>query len=246
MQPALRDAWLAAGEATATDPELAEKIGTSLGKTVNAGIAFFNQNPQPVEPLSFTPSFRLNLEGKTWFDLLITPAERSSLKRTWDAFVVELNKNPGAGQFLLDVETKISNIKTALDETSVVKGLFDNEFGRAISTPFDAISTAIRGVKNLLDEAKAAWIAFRTEMGGGIFGGVSAGASSTPNAFSWLPVMTVPSAPSGGIPGAGRSANGSGNWNVTLNINAPGGNPQAVAAAAQTGVLAAARSMGLA
>jgi hypothetical protein len=37
-----------------------------------------------------------------------------------------------------------------------------------------------------------------------------------------------------------------GGMNVTININAPGGNPQAVAQAAQAGVLRAARSMGLA
>ncbi len=46
------------------------------------------------------------------------------------------------------------------------------------------------------------------------------------------------------LAGAGGAA-GAGAWNVTLNINAPGGNPRAVAAAAQQGVLAAARSMGL-
>jgi hypothetical protein len=45
---------------------------------------------------------------------------------------------------------------------------------------------------------------------------------------------------------SGNTAAGAAGWNVTLNINAPGGNPQAVAQAAQTGVLAAARSMGLA
>jgi hypothetical protein len=48
----------------------------------------------------------------------------------------------------------------------------------------------------------------------------------------------------GGTPG--RSAAGAGGWNFNITINAPGGNPQAVAQAAQTGVLAAARSMGLA
>jgi len=45
--------------------------------------------------------------------------------------------------------------------------------------------------------------------------------------------------------GGVRSAGATG-WQFNITINAPGGNPQAVAAAAQTGILAAARSMGLA
>ena len=57
---------------------------------------------------------------------------------------------------------------------------------------------------------------------------------------TYLPLPTVPSSPSG-IPGAGRGAIG---FNIV--INAPGGNPRAVAEAAQQGVRAAARSMGLA
>jgi hypothetical protein len=46
--------------------------------------------------------------------------------------------------------------------------------------------------------------------------------------------------------GGTRSLSGASGFAFNITINAPGGNPQAVAVAAQQGVMAAARSMGLA
>lgn len=242
LQPALRSAWEALEVATANDPELAEKIGTGLGKTVNDAIAFFNQTPTELEPLDFTLIFTSNLTGQQVFDLMITPEERASLKRTFEAFFAELNKNPDTSDFLSLLKFKIDNIDKALKDTMPTKSLFDSEFGKAIAHPFDAIAAAIRGVINMIRDAIAAYHEFQVEMGGGIFGGVTAGGAV---AAPYLPVMTAPSAPSG-IPGAGRSANGTGMEPVpiTVIVNAAGGGPDQVRAAANTGTLEALRARG--
>lgn len=109
--------------------------------------------------------------------------------------------------------------------------------------------TAFQGVvdwvRTAIDNIREAIAAIREFLG-------LSGATSTSAVGGY---GTTPSAPVGGggygttpstAPGGGGYGKSSQGWQFNITINAPGGNPQAVAVAAQTGVLAAARSMGLA
>jgi hypothetical protein len=119
----------------------------------------------------------------------------------------------------------------------------------AVSGTIAAFQIVISWARNALaaiSDAMAALNAFlgMDRSGGGqSYGGTPTG---RPGGAGYGGTPTGPStAPGyGGTPT--RSAMGANGWQFNITINAPGGNPQAVAAAAQTGVLAAARSMGLA
>jgi len=137
-------------------------------------------------------------------------------------------------------------------------GLLEN-LGRL----FDGITLAVQGTiavfQTVIGWAKDAMAAIREAMaalreflglgGGNASGGGGYGTTpSTPTGGGGY--GTTPSTPTGGggygtTPGGTRGSMAAG-WQFNITINAPGGNPQAVAVAAQAGVLAAARSMGLA
>ncbi len=154
-----------------------------------------------------------------------------------------------------------------------VRDVFD-EIGGVLGTVWDWLSQKIPGavsaVKGAFDDAKNAIGGIIGTISGfidkvdsalsklGEFLGKSAGANLAGSAGSAGKTGPAP-AGMGGVSGGStrpapagmagtRSAIGAGpsGFNFNITINAPGGNPQAVAVAAQTGVLAAARSMGLA
>jgi len=120
-----------------------------------------------------------------------------------------------------------------------VKGAFDGAKGAIgdviglIQGFIDKISTALAKLNEFL--GRSGGVNAGSAGGAGVTGGTRPGVGGTG--------ATGGTGPSG--MGGVRSAGATG-WQFNITINAPGGNPQAVAAAAQTGILAAARSMGLA
>lgn len=119
----------------------------------------------------------------------------------------------------------------------------------AVQGTLSAFQAVIGWARDALAAIKDAIAALREFSGmDGAFAGAGAGYGSTPTApAGGGGYGSTPSAPAGGggygSTPPGRSASG---MIVNLTVNAPGGNPMAVAQAAQTGVLAAARSMGIA
>jgi hypothetical protein len=119
----------------------------------------------------------------------------------------------------------------------------------AVSGTIAVFQTVINWARNALaaiSDAMAALNAFLgmdRSGGGSSYGGTPTG---KPGGAGYGSTPTGPS----GAPGYGstptRSMAGASGFNFQITINAPGGNPQAVAVAAQQGVMAAARSMGLA
>jgi len=128
--------------------------------------------------------------------------------------------------FATDVTNAINIAKATFE---AIQSAIDGVVGR-IRTAIEAIRDAIQALRDFLGLGSG--------VGTGRLGSLFTGRAGQPAAPS-------PAAVTGQ---SGRSAMGapSGGWNFNITINAPGGNPQAVAQAAQTGVLAAARSMGLA
>jgi hypothetical protein len=240
LQPALHDAWRQLEVETATDPELAEDIGTGLARTVNAAIAWFNENPDEIDTLETGNIFTRTFTAQEVLDALITPEERASLKRTWDAFIAELNRNPDTAAWMQRVTADFDGLVTSIRTTITWRQLLGTEFGMAVSHPFSAIAAAVQGVVGAIDAAIAAYGRFRDAMGGGGGGGGGGTPHGSMYAPQYFPIPVAPSMPRSPSTPAATSSGPAFN----ININAPGGNPQAVAAAAQSGVLAAGRSMG--
>lgn len=121
-----------------------------------------------------------------------------------------------------------------------VKGAFDDAAG--------AVQGVIDKVRSAIDAIMEAIARIREFLGlNGAFGSGATGYQNSLPGAGGGGYGSTPSAPVGGggygSTAPGRSASG---MIVNLTVNAPGGNPMAVAQAAQTGVLAAARSMGIA
>ena len=120
-----------------------------------------------------------------------------------------------------------------------VKGAFDGAKGAIgdviglIQGFIDMITSALDKLNEFLGRSRG--VNAGSAGGAGVTGSTPAGMGGT-------------GATSGSVPSGmgGVRAAGAAGWQFHITINAPGGNPQAVAAAAQTGILAAARSMGLA
>jgi phage-related protein len=126
-------------------------------------------------------------------------------------------------------ETIVNDIQLAKDAFEGMKGV--------VQGVIDFVMKLVDAVKTALD-----WLSKLAGAGGGTgaYGG-------TPNA----PVGGggYGTTPTGGGGGGYNNTNTRGmerGMNVIININAPGGNPRAVAAAANNGVLQAARSLGIA
>ncbi len=126
-------------------------------------------------------------------------------------------------------ETIVNDIQLAKDAFEGMKGV--------VQGVIDFVMKLVDAVKTALD-----WLSKLAGAGGGTgaYGG-------TPNA----PVGGggYGTTPTGGGGGGYNNTNTRGmerGMNVVININAPGGNPRAVAAAANNGVLQAARSLGIA
>ena len=128
-------------------------------------------------------------------------------------------------------ETIVADIELAKAAFEGIKGV--------VQGVMDFITKLIDGVKEALD-----WLSKLAGAGGGTgaYGGTGSGGAG---GYGITP-------PKGGGGGYGNTntrglvAAGAGGMNVVININAPGGNPRAVAAAANNGVLQAARSLGIA
>jgi hypothetical protein len=165
------------------------------------------------------------------------------MKAAWiklQPFVETMRDIFGAvGDALGKVWTWLSvHIPPAID---AVKGAFEDA-QVAISNVADAISNIIDLATTALDKINA--------LSGASAGGaaISQSAASGNPALAGLLASNPVLAAIYGLTNQTRnatSANNRGMGNVTINVNAPGGNPGAVSRAAQSGVLAAARSMGM-
>jgi hypothetical protein len=120
--------------------------------------------------------------------------------------------------------------------------VFGNIFGPIgdfLKGAFDAVLNAVGG--EILGEIQAWWNGILSEIAR-----ITSGGGKPHDPSGYVPPPNQPhSALPVSQPGRMRGAD-AGGFNFQITINAPGGNPQAVAVAAQQGVMAAARSMGLA
>ena len=126
-------------------------------------------------------------------------------------------------------ETIVNDIQLAKDAFEGMKGV--------VQGVIDFVMKLVDAVKTALD-----WLSKLAGAGGGT--GAYGGTPNAPVGGGGYGVT-----PTGGGGGGYNNTNTRGmerGMNVVININAPGGNPRAVAAAAQNGVLQAARSLGIA
>ena len=126
-------------------------------------------------------------------------------------------------------ETIVNDIQLAKDAFEGMKGV--------VQGVIDFVMKLVDAVKTALD-----WLSKLAGAGGGT--GAYGGTPNAPVGGGGYGVT-----PTGGGGGGYNNTNTRGmerGMNVIININAPGGNPRAVAAAANNGVLQAARSLGIA
>ncbi len=126
-------------------------------------------------------------------------------------------------------ETIVNDIQLAKDAFEGMKGV--------VQGVIDFVMKLVDAVKTALD-----WLSKLAGAGGGT--GAYGGTPNAPVGGGGYGVT-----PTGGGGGGYNNTNTRGmerGMNVVININAPGGNPRAVAAAANNGVLQAARSLGIA
>ncbi len=121
----------------------------------------------------------------------------------------------------------------------------------AVKGAFEDAQAAIQGVidkiRSAIDDIREAIAAIRDFLG--LSGPTSSSGGSgyvNPGQQAGGGGYVNPGQQAGGGGYGATHTRGMGGMVVNLTINAPGGNPRAVAQAAQTGMLAAARSMGLA
>jgi hypothetical protein len=123
-------------------------------------------------------------------------------------------------------------------DLGVVFGNIFGPVGDFLKGAFHAVLTAIGG--EILSEIQAWWNSLLSEIARITSGGgrphSQSGSVTPPNRPHTIPPVLQP----------GRSQGNSAGGIFNITINAAGGNPQTVAVAAQQGVMAAARSMGLA
>lgn len=246
LQPSLRTAVAQLREWTATDPELLTSVGTAIGDMIVAGIATGGYDyagqmggklgelmGSSVDGVSFWDGFSASLQRG-----ITPPTLQTAINGVMDAMLARVvEEHPKVQAFLDTVRGVVDGMSKAVSGYSTLKS--DLETGIYVN-PLEALMGWLQDTIDRIRNAIAAWTELmETIAGGGAapFAGVSAGATVTGPAAG--------SVGGGGIPGAGRAATSAAPvFNIT--INAPGGDPRAVAAAAQTGVLRAARSMGLA
>lgn len=119
-----------------------------------------------------------------------------------------------------------------------------DELGRVFQVVGAVIEGIISAIRAVIDAAKTAidWLnqlASKNAAAGGVAAGAGVAGLGNPAMGGGGYGTTPATAGGGGYTNRGPA------MPVTININAPGGNPAAVAKAAQQGVLAAARSMGI-
>ena len=161
-------------------------------------------------------------------------------------------------QAVIDAQPTLEIIRGIFEDIGTVLGVvwdwLSEKIPAAVNAAkgaFEGAASAIQGVidriSGAIDKIRSAIDALRDFLG--LSGGVGTGpAGSVSTGPGGQPAVVRPPGgwPITGPGGArGNSTNGAG-MSFSIVINAAGGNPQAVAVAAQQGVMAAARSMGLA
>lgn len=180
--------------------------------------------------------------GKVWAWLGVNvPVAIALLKKAWLDAQPTIQKIKGVFE---DIGTALGIVWDWMKEkipaaVDAVKGAFDRAK--------DAIEGVIGKIREAIDKIREAIAAIREFLGLDSQAGKPGYGATPTQPAGGGGYGSTPTAPAGGggygaTPGRGMT----GGMVVNLTINAPGGNPQAVAAAAQTGMLAAARSMGLA
>ena len=178
--------------------------------------------------------------GKVWSWMQINvPKAIATLKQAWlDAQpTIEIIKG-----IFNDIGTALGKVwdwlATKIPEAvTTVQGVFET-LGGAIQGVIDWIRTAIADIETAMSKLRE----FLGIQGGAVAPTGAGAANSAANAAG-LALHDQLFHSGGGGAGAGRAAQ-SGMGGVTININAPGGDPKKVASAAQRGVLQAARSLG--
>jgi hypothetical protein len=123
---------------------------------------------------------------------------------------------------------------------AAVKGAFEDA-KNAISGVIGVIQGVIDTIATALDKLNE-FLGRSASIGGGSMGGAGVTGPTRPG-MGGTGAGSTPGPPGmGGV----KSASGANSFGFNITINAAGGNPQTVAVAAQQGVMAAARSMGLA
>jgi hypothetical protein len=142
------------------------------------------------------------------------------------------------------IATSISHIKEALKSTGEAKTKFAEDFSAGITNPFAGIASVIDAITDAIGRAIDAYNRLKDLFGGGgLPSGTNVGGVNTGGGDSGGHTMQR----TGGTGNRALIPAGAGTgMNVVININASGGNPRAVAAAANNGVLQAARSLGIA
>lgn len=248
LQPALKTAWTNLSEWIQTDYTFTEELGTALGAIIvpamKVGVETSREGMGQALGTMLGEALGGSADGTAFWDAFsknlratLTPAPvQNAISSVMDAMLKQVIKdNPVIGTYLDTLREIVTNLR----EAGTAYGDTRSAFSQGLTNPFEAILRVIRDVISAIREAiDTYWqlnTAFggNTPKGGGPFSGVQAGVSVSPPAGG------------GGVPGSGRSA-AAGGMVFNITINAPGGDARAVSQAAQTGVLAAARSMGLA
>lgn len=246
LQPALKTAIANLAEYTKIDTSLTTQLGTALGDLM--GNAFIQAAETSQQGLSakigtaLGSAFGNSVDGTAFWDAfssnlrkgLVPTNLQTAISSVMDAMLAKIiADHPIIATYVGTLQDIVKNLQAAGEKYGTTREAFLLGF----NNPFAGVASVIRDVVAAIQEAINKW----WEWVGATGRNPSPGHGMPHDPAGY--VLPAPTRRSGAATGMGG---GLAAMPVTININAPGGNPRAVALAAQEGVLAAARSMGLA